>query len=381
MMLKWSAGEEILRLAIRRKTKCGQSANEQHEIWERASMFRVIEAGNADKLWQTIALSLQHGEGLRQQSRNGPVRELLHAALSISDPRQRWVLSRQPALNPAFAIAEVIWIVNGRNDSAFLNYFNGELPKYAGDGATYHGAYGFRLRHHLGIDQLQRAYDVLRQDGDCRQVVLQIWDATIDIPNDDAKPRSRDIPCNVMSLLKVRNGCLEWTQIMRSNDVFLGLPHNIVQFTSLQEVVAGWLSLGIGSYNQISDSLHLYDKDAASLDFSTSTGMVQNTDDLMLDKSTSESIFLEAARKTERVIDSSVGPSEVEELAKWPSAPAAYQNMMCIICAEGARRRKTLDLAAQIVAKCTNPILVTLWNNWVDRWSKIKTAEVRDGLI
>ena len=35
---------------------------------------------------------------------------------------------------------------------------------------------------------------------------------------------------------KVRQGKLEWSQIMRSNDVLLGMPYNFIQFTGLQEI-------------------------------------------------------------------------------------------------------------------------------------------------
>ena len=51
-------------------------------------------------------------------------KEILHAAISISDPRQRWMMSRQPALNPAFALADVVWIMNGRRDIGFLEFWN-----------------------------------------------------------------------------------------------------------------------------------------------------------------------------------------------------------------------------------------------------------------
>jgi thymidylate synthase len=76
----------------------------------------------------------------------------------------------------AFAIVEVIGILAGRRDSAYLNFFNPARPKYAGSGAEFHGAYGFRLRGHLGLDQLERASRTLTSNPDGRQVVLQIWD-------------------------------------------------------------------------------------------------------------------------------------------------------------------------------------------------------------
>ena len=64
-----------------------------------------------------------------QPSRGGGTKEILHAAITINDPRQRWVSSRQSPLNVAFAIAEVVWIMTGRNDLAFLKAWNSRLPK------------------------------------------------------------------------------------------------------------------------------------------------------------------------------------------------------------------------------------------------------------
>lgn len=45
---------------------------------------------------------------------------------------------------------------------------------------------------------------------------------------------------------------------MRSNDMIWGMPCNFVHFTTFQEIFAGWLGVEVGSYNHISDSLHIY---------------------------------------------------------------------------------------------------------------------------
>lgn len=69
-----------------------------------------------------------------QDSRLGATHETLHANFHITDPKQRWVLSRQPAISPAFAIAEIVWILSGKNDSKFLNFWNPALPNIWGQG-------------------------------------------------------------------------------------------------------------------------------------------------------------------------------------------------------------------------------------------------------
>ena len=204
-------------------------------------MISLFQGATADDVWREVAQAFRRSDGVTtQDSRGGPTREILHAAISIEDPRQRWAVSRRPALNPALALAEVVWIMTGRRDLAFLEFWSKEYRKYVGDGPELHGAYGYRIRRHLSIDQLDRAFRVLSSNPDTRQVVLQLWDSEVDMPNPDGTPVNDDIPCNVLSVPKVRDGRLEWLQVIRSNDAFCGLPYNLVQFTSLQEILAGW---------------------------------------------------------------------------------------------------------------------------------------------
>jgi thymidylate synthase len=314
-----------------------------------------------------MAYAFRNGEGSVQSSRIGEMREILHSAMSISDPTQRWVTSRIPALNLAFALAEVVWILTGRNDSAFLNYFNRQLPKFAGEGSTYHGAYGHRLRSHLGIDQLQRAYDVLSAKPTSRQVVLQIWDGRIDLPTSAGSEASPDIPCNVASILKVRDGKLQWMQIMRSNDLYRGLPYNIVQFTTMQEVIAGWLDLELGEYNQISNSLHVYEQDLKRIHDSFPTPSSVNTDSLSFCKEESDAYFNELVRNTEKIIDQTQPMSLLLNTLQESRLPQSFRNVLCVLSAEGARRRGRLEIIHDVMLQCTNPVYKQLYDHWLIR--------------
>ncbi len=184
-------------------------------------MMHHFDGTTASEVWQQAATALCAWD-VAQYGQHGVARELLHVTLSLSDPRQRWVNVRTPPINPAFAIAEVVWILTGRSDAAFLTFWNRQLPCYAGETPTFRGAYGHRLRSHFDIDQLERAFHSLLQVPESRQVVLQIWDARIDLPDEQGQAMDRDIPCNVVAMLKVRNKRLEWMQIIRSNDLYRG---------------------------------------------------------------------------------------------------------------------------------------------------------------
>ena len=125
-------------------------------------MITSISGNSADEVWlQAASLFKNHTSFEIQPSRAGDTEEILHVCFTINNPRQRWVLSRTPTINPAFALAEVVWIINGSNDATIINHWNPILPKFAGNNTKYPGAYGFRLRVHYGIDQLERAYQAL----------------------------------------------------------------------------------------------------------------------------------------------------------------------------------------------------------------------------
>jgi thymidylate synthase len=49
---------------------------------------------------------------------------------------------------------------------------------------------------------------------------------------------------------------------MRSNDVFIGLPHDVFCFTMIQELVARSVEADVGQYVHVVGSLHLYDDKA-----------------------------------------------------------------------------------------------------------------------
>jgi len=274
-------------------------------------------------------------------------------------------------MNPAFALAEVIWIMSGRNDSAFLNYFNPKLPQYAGAGEFYHGAYGFRLRKHFGFDQLEHAYHALSANPDSRQVVLQIWESQIDMPDAVGAPRSKDIPCNIVSMLKIRNGRLEWTQIMRSNDLVLGLPHNIVQFTSLQEIMAGWLNVEVGAYHHFADSLHLYENYlpvSAAID---PQELPRNNDSIAVPKDETDRAIMclsslgDVLSSPNTNVDSAVHAFHSLKLNP------AFRNWGAILTADALRRRGARREIVEVMTECTNKCLSEMFKRWQERATNI----------
>lgn len=113
------------------------------------------------------------------------------------------------------------------------------------------GSYGPRIAGDLG-----QVVDLLINDPASRQAVLTIFDSSRDINRGEP-----DIPCTIAVQFLFRNGALHMRTMMRSNDVWLGLPYDSIQFFALQSAVACALNVPIGEYYHNVGSLHLYEVD------------------------------------------------------------------------------------------------------------------------
>ncbi len=123
-------------------------------------------------------------------------------------------------------------------------------------GKTIHGGYGPRLFNFKGHNQVENALSLLRKKPASRRAVIQLFDAA-DLDRDRV-----EIPCTCTLQLMVRHGRLHMLTNMRSNDAFIGLPHDIFAFTMLQEIFARSLGVELGTYKQAVGSLHLYENNA-----------------------------------------------------------------------------------------------------------------------
>jgi thymidylate synthase len=168
-------------------------------------------------------------------------------------------------------------------------------------------------------------------------------------------------------MLKIREGKLEWSQIMRSNDVFKGLPYNFVQFTSLQEVLAGWVGVEPGTYTHFSDSLHVYEQDMDLAFNSSRVPVARSIESLALPSGPSEPIWREMNRRLNLLVRNEVAASEYTKISRLDDAPQAFTNLMAVVVADAARRRGNLDAVGEAISLCDNPVLRQLWQRWAER--------------
>jgi thymidylate synthase len=181
----------------------------------------------------------------------GVTAEIIGALIEIQKPRAR--LSRSETRGKLFSsLGELLWYLSRDNRLDFIERYVRRYREETEDGVEVYGGYGPRLFGQRGHDQVRNVIELLGNRPTSRRAVIQIFDAK------DIAADHKEIPCTTTLQFFVRNERLDMVTTMRSNDAYLGLPHDVFCFTMLQEIIARSLGRDIGIYRHFAGSLHLY---------------------------------------------------------------------------------------------------------------------------
>lgn len=208
-----------------------------------------IEAEGFSEVYKKICKYLLN-KGEKSCPRNMNTQETEGIVIKVKNPRTRIINNKLREVSISFAIGEWLWCMEGRNDLEMIQYYAPSYNKYSDDGKTLNGAYGPRIRK-----SLPQILELLKKDSDTRRAVIPIYDQR------DVGLESKDIPCTLNFQFLIRNNKLDMIVNMRSNDIFLGFPYDIFNFTMWQEYVACKLNIEVGEYTHIVNNLHFYEKD------------------------------------------------------------------------------------------------------------------------
>lgn len=245
-------------------------------------MVYVFKTRNFNQIYQNI-FDVVQSEGEIVVPRGKKTKEIRPVVIEITKPRERWTSSR--SMNLPFCIAEVLWQISGRGDRKMVKHYMKRIDEFADDPyGDFNAPYGKRIRAYgedsrsqysvsrqeykdllqqpkVVVDQLECVYNKLKDDKDSRQCIITLWNPFL-----DNNRISNDFACNALCSIKIRDGKLDWTNFIRSNDLILGTPTNIMQFSHFMEIMAGWLDVEVGTLRLYIDSLHIYQNDYYDLE-------------------------------------------------------------------------------------------------------------------
>ncbi|MEF8709946.1 MAG: thymidylate synthase [Candidatus Accumulibacter propinquus] len=192
-------------------------------------------------------------DGRQFSASRGKFQEIFGCCLHLKNPRAR--LSRSEGKGKIFsALGEFLWYMSGDTKLDFIDYYvPGRFQQESDDQVRVRSGYGDRLYSFRGINQIENIIRLLEEKPTTRRAVIQFFDAS------DLKQNFASIPCTCTLQFLARDKYLHLLVTMRSNDAYIGLPHDVFSFTMLQELIARSVGLELGEYKHCVGSLHLYD--------------------------------------------------------------------------------------------------------------------------
>lgn len=181
-------------------------------------------------------------------------KELLNSGFTLLDITDN-VPTARTGYSIAYMLGELAWYFTGREDVEFISKFSSFWKRISDDGVTNRSAYGAIVFNRYGFDQVKQVVDTLKRNPYSRRAIINF-----NVPNPE-RFETRDEICTIALVFELRDDKLDCTGIMRSNDVWLGTPYDVVFFTELQKHIANELGVGYGKYTHFAVSLHAYAKD------------------------------------------------------------------------------------------------------------------------
>lgn len=155
-------------------------------------------------------------------------------------------------------VAEQIWFLTGSDDpNFFLRKFTKIWDDFTEDDGKITAAYGHRWRHHFGRDQIANLVNHLKEQPGSRHAVVVTWD-----PADDGLgtgSKKKNVPCPYTFTVNIIGNKLHMHNIVRSNDMILGCPHDVAGFALLQRFLAAKLGVKPGRLTHSISNAHIYD--------------------------------------------------------------------------------------------------------------------------
>lgn len=209
-------------------------------------MNNYFEANNIDELYLQAIERVSSCPQNVVKPRGMEVKEIMNAVLVLTNPKNCVVTLKDRKLNYAFTAMEKIQYLTGQSETERLLFYNSNFSSWLNKYGGFDGDYGQRIHYWL-----EYIYRLLKFDPDTRQAIFTIYGI-------QDRHESKDIPCTVMHHYMVRDGKLNLTVYMRSNDLLWGFPYDVNAFCFIQEFLAAALGVELGTYTHIAGSLHLY---------------------------------------------------------------------------------------------------------------------------
>lgn len=216
----------------------------------------VVKGRTIDDVWTEWFTKLSKCDTIESSRDGNVVGEAINAITAIEDPTRCIMLNKIRKMPIRYAIGEMLWYASGNPNLSEIGKYTSAWERMSDDGQSVNSNYGYCIKHKFGFDQYEYVKSMLINAPNTRQAIIHIKEAR-DLINNPSK----DVNCTVCLQFFFRDDELHMTTYMRSNDLWMGFPYDVFQFTALQVLLSMELGVEIGTYTHIAGSLHLYERD------------------------------------------------------------------------------------------------------------------------
>lgn len=200
-----------------------------------------------------------HKNGRHTVNRKGQgLYEMRNVTLVLDPEASTYCLERYPSQE--YLEKELDFYASGSRqleDAVKISKF---WSKCSDDGKTINSNYGFLLFHDEnkhGFTQFEHAINCLRNNPDSKKAVMTLY-------SKEHAYISNDNPCTLIINLYIQGDALNMQVIMRSNDLWYGLPYDlpffrVVHYTALAMLKRTYPNLGLGYHIHQALNLHFYE--------------------------------------------------------------------------------------------------------------------------
>ena len=228
----------------------------------------TITCDSLNEGYQYLINALQLAGKQSTGRQRGAIHELLDVELVLSDPRKSVLSLPIRNMSRRYAAGEFLCYIRGTNKKEDFEFYSKSWDKLANPDGTINSAYGYRMFHPVFDESTETRFHYaltqLLENSDTKNAIIMLRD------DSDLHPaHQKDRCCTLCLCFNIRDGKLNCRTIMRSQDLWLGLPYDVFCFTRLMQIMLynynaaceDGKEVQLGTYTHQVLNLHLYERD------------------------------------------------------------------------------------------------------------------------
>jgi|TARA_R100000084_G_scaffold103967_1_gene60227 thymidylate synthase len=210
---------------------------------------------NIDDLFlETSKALIEKGETI--SPRGMKTVELQHVWLELTNMQKCIVNLKHRKINKTYLKNELKWYLSGSLKIDYIKKYSSFWEKLVDSNGTINSNYGniAFIQKQNGKSQFEWCVDAIKKDINTRQAIINYNQPLHKYEN------NKDFVCTIAQHFMVRNGKLDTTVFMRSNDLIYGFTYDAPWFCLISKKIAKAVGLKLGTYRHYAASLHVYER-------------------------------------------------------------------------------------------------------------------------